>query len=81
MENSDRERYRKEKETFEASNAKPDSKKLKRSSTSKKDPDAPKRAMSAFFFYQQERRSDCKAEFPSLSHTEIIKVRSFKFRK
>ncbi|MCQ2818075.1 MAG: HMG-box domain-containing protein [archaeon] len=38
----------------------------------KKDKNAPKRAISAFFFYNQERRPILKKEKPSLSNTEII---------
>ena len=38
----------------------------------KKDKDAPKRAISAFFFYNQERRPTLKKEKPNLSNTEII---------
>ena len=38
----------------------------------KKDKDAPKRAISAFFFYNQERRPILKKEKPQLSNTEII---------
>ncbi len=39
-----------------------------------KDKNAPKRAISAFFFYQKLRRDGLKKEQPSLSHTEIVSV-------
>ena len=37
-----------------------------------KDKDAPKRAISAFFFYNQERRPTLLKEKPSLKVTEVI---------
>jgi hypothetical protein len=40
----------------------------------KRDVDAPKKPMSAFFWYQQARRSILKAEKPELSHKDTIKV-------
>jgi len=42
----------------------------------KKDKDAPKRAISAFFFYNQERREKLKKEQPNLDNKEIIKTMS-----
>ena len=38
----------------------------------KKDKNAPKRAISAFFFYQKERRESLKKEQPSLDNKQII---------
>ncbi|ESN95018.1 hypothetical protein HELRODRAFT_157726 [Helobdella robusta] len=45
-------------------------KKRKRGS---KDPNAPKRALSAFFCFSNEERAKVKAEFPSLSIGEVAK--------
>ena len=51
-------------------------KKEKRQKKAKKDKDAPKRAISAFFFYNQERRETLKKEKPELDNKEIIKTMS-----
>ena len=51
-------------------------KKEKRTKKAKKDKDAPKRAISAFFFYNQERREKLKKEQPNLDNKEIIKTMS-----
>ena len=51
-------------------------KKEKRAKKAKKDKDAPKRAISAFFFYNQERREKLKKEKPELDNKEIIKTMS-----
>jgi hypothetical protein len=40
----------------------------------KKDADAPKKPMGAFFWYQQARREPIKKEKPELGHKEVIKV-------
>jgi hypothetical protein len=40
----------------------------------KRDVDAPKKPMSAFFWYQQSRRSILKGEQPEMSHKDTIKV-------
>jgi hypothetical protein len=45
----------------------------------KRDVDAPKKPMSAFFWYQQARRSILKAEHPEVSHKDTIKVSKFYF--
>ena len=45
-------------------------KKEKRQKKAKKDKDAPKRAISAFFFYNQERRETLKKEKPELDNKE-----------
>jgi len=42
----------------------------------KKDADAPKKPMSAFFWYQQDRRNALKQEKPNLVHKEVIVVSS-----
>ena len=51
-------------------------KKERKTKKSKKDKDAPKRAISAFFFYNQERREKLKKEQPNLDNKEIIKTMS-----
>ena len=38
----------------------------------KKDANAPKKAMTAYFFYLQERRPELKKEKPDLGHLEIV---------
>jgi hypothetical protein len=40
----------------------------------KKDPNAPKKPMSAFFCFQMARRQGLKKEAPGLNHKDIIKV-------
>lgn len=50
--------------------AKEETKKQKR----KKDPNAPKKPMSAFFCFQMKRRAHLKLEAPELNHKDIIKV-------
>ncbi len=50
--------------------AKEEAKKQKR----KKDPNAPKKPMSAFFCFQMNRRAALKEEAPELNHKDIIKV-------
>lgn len=40
----------------------------------KKDPNAPKKPMSAFFCFQMARRNGLKHEAPELNHKDIIKV-------
>ena len=40
----------------------------------KRDADAPKKPMSAFFWYQQTRRNPIKQERPTLVHKEVIVV-------
>ena len=42
----------------------------------KKDKDAPKRAISAFFFYNKERRETLKKEQPNLENKQIIATMS-----
>ena len=51
-------------------------KKERKTKKAKKDKDAPKRAISAFFFYNQERREKLKKEQPKLDNKEIIKTMS-----
>jgi len=40
----------------------------------KRDADAPKKPMSAFFWYQQARRNPIKLEKPELEHKQVIVV-------
>lgn len=40
----------------------------------KKNPDAPKRAMSGFLFFSQIRRPQLKSEYPELKNTDISKL-------
>ena len=56
--------------------AKGKDKKEKKTKRAKKDKDAPKRALSAYFFYNQERREKLKKEKPNLDNKEIIKTMS-----
>ena len=51
-------------------------KKERKTKKVKKDIDAPKRAISAFFFYNKERREKLKKEKPNLDNKEIIKTMS-----
>ena len=55
-------------------------KKEKRTKKAKKDKDAPKRAITAFFFYNQERREKLKKEQPNLNIKEIIKTMSTEWK-
>ena len=48
----------------------------KKDKKAKKDKDAPKKAISAFFFYNKERRPILKKEQPNLDNKEIIKKMS-----
>ena len=61
--------------------AKGKEKKERKSKKTKKDKDAPKRAISAFFFYNQERREKLKKEQPNLDNKEIIKTMSEEWNK
>ena len=56
-------------------------KKERKTKKAKKDKDAPKRAISAFFFYNQERREKLKKEQPNLDNKEIIKTMSEEWNK
>ena len=51
-------------------------KKEKKEKKEKKDKNAPKRAISAFFFYQKERRESLKKEKPNLGNKELISTMS-----
>ena len=47
----------------------------------KKDKDAPKKGISAFFFYQKTRRESLKKEQPKLENKMIISTMSAEWRK
>ncbi len=48
---------------------------------SKKDKDAPKRPLSAYFFYIQERREALKKEKPDLDNKELIRTMGEEWNK
>ena len=48
---------------------------------SKKDKNAPKRPISAYFFYNQERRESLKKEKPTLNNKDLIRVMSEEWNK
>jgi len=50
-----------------------ESSKRKKGKKAKKDPNRPKRAMSSFMFFANDRRKDLRKEFPELKITEIGK--------
>ena len=47
----------------------------------KKDKNAPKRPISAYLFYNQERREKLKKEKPNLDNKELIKAMSEEWNK
>ncbi len=47
----------------------------------KKDKDAPKRPLSAYFFFIQERRESLKKEKPNLDNKELIKAMGEEWNK
>eukprot|EP01117_Protostelium_nocturnum_P011167 TRINITY_DN4056_c0_g1_i1.p1 TRINITY_DN4056_c0_g1~~TRINITY_DN4056_c0_g1_i1.p1 ORF type:complete len:207 (+),score=87.30 TRINITY_DN4056_c0_g1_i1:111-731(+) len=49
------------------------SKKKRKKNKEKKDPNRPKRAMSSFMFFANEKRAEVKAKYPDLKVTEIGK--------
>ena len=53
----------------------------KKKEKKEKDPNAPKRPVTAFFFYQSERRQTLKKEKPELDHKQIISVMSTEWNK
>jgi hypothetical protein len=50
--------------------------KKEKKTKAKKDKNAPKRAISAFFFYQKERRETLKKEQPDLDNKQLISTMS-----
>mmetsp|Transcript_773 Transcript_773/g.1207 ORF Transcript_773/g.1207 Transcript_773/m.1207 type:complete len:443 (+) Transcript_773:125-1453(+) len=67
----DRERYEKEKKDYDGP-----WKVISSSRTKAKDPDAPKRPMSAYLVFSNGRRADVKRNDPSLSNANISKILS-----
>lgn len=55
--------------------------KTERHKRAKKDKEAPKKNISAFFFFNKERRETLKKEQPQLSNKEIIKTMSDEWNK
>ena len=53
----------------------------KKEKKERKDKNAPKRAISAFFYYQKERRESLKEENPNLSNKELISTMSAEWNK
>jgi outer membrane biosynthesis protein TonB len=60
--------------TQPAKNKKSSSNKAK-SDKPKEDIDRPKRSWPAFFFFQNEKRSEVKKEYPGLAQKELVSVR------
>ena len=48
---------------------------------SKKDKNAPKRPISAYFFYNQERRESLKKEKPTLNNKDLIRIMGDEWNK
>ena len=71
---ADKERYNIEKERYTG----PWQVKWKRA---KKNPDAPKRPMSAFLYYSQEKRSSAKEQHPGLKNTDISRLLGHMWKK
>ncbi len=53
----------------------------KKQKRGKKDKDAPKRPISAYFFYNQERREQLKKEKPNLDNKDLIRAMSEEWNK
>jgi len=73
----DKERYQREMETYEPPSDEEEAPSKKRR---KKDPNAPKRNMSAYFIYSQEIRSTVRAENPEAGFGMIAKIISKQFK-
>ena len=71
----DKERYQLEMETYEPPSSDDEQVVATRKKKQKKDPNAPKRNMSAYFIYSQEIRPTIKVEHPSATFGETAKVR------
>merc|ERR1711971_187611 len=82
----DRERYEREMENYTPpsddsdSDSDSDSDVPKRKKRKKKDPNAPKRASSAYMFFVKENRAKVKEENPDLSFGELGKLMGEKYR-
>ena len=55
-------------------------KKRKKSARRKKDPNAPKRNMSAYFLYSISMRNQCKIDNPNATFGELAKILSEQFK-
>ncbi|KAK9717748.1 Non-histone chromosomal protein 6 [Basidiobolus ranarum] len=71
---------REEKPSKRAAKAEAPEKKTRKKRT-KKDPNAPKRALSAFMFFSQEWREKVKTENPDVSFGQIGKILGEKWNK
>lgn len=74
----DKERYQKEMETYEPPSS--DDEQIVRKKKQKKDPNAPKRNMSAYFLYSQVIRPTIKEEHPTATFGETAKVRRSSYK-
>eukprot|EP00619_Florenciella_sp_RCC1007_P007257 CAMPEP_0205904098 /NCGR_PEP_ID=MMETSP1325-20131115/515_1 /ASSEMBLY_ACC=CAM_ASM_000708 /TAXON_ID=236786 /ORGANISM="Florenciella sp., Strain RCC1007" /LENGTH=197 /DNA_ID=CAMNT_0053269827 /DNA_START=19 /DNA_END=612 /DNA_ORIENTATION=- len=73
----DKARFNKEMETYVPPEGQGKGKKQKKA----KDPNAPKRATTAYFFFLAEERPRTKAEVPGISVTELSKVVGAKWKQ
>lgn len=85
MAERDKARYQKEMKSYvpppaEAEEAEEKGKKRKRTK-GERDPNAPKRPMSAYFLYLQANRTDLKKENPDLKATEVAKEAAARWHK
>lgn len=49
-------------------------KEKKKRKRAERDPDAPKKPMSSYMFYQEENRDDFQKKYPELPYRELMKV-------
>lgn len=77
----DKERYKDEMKDYTPPIASTGPGKKKDKGSKKKDPNAPKRAMTSFFFFSNEMRSKIKKENPSMSFGELGKKIGELFRQ
>eukprot|EP00553_Chaetoceros_curvisetus_P014457 CAMPEP_0204647022 /NCGR_PEP_ID=MMETSP0718-20130828/5453_1 /ASSEMBLY_ACC=CAM_ASM_000674 /TAXON_ID=230516 /ORGANISM="Chaetoceros curvisetus" /LENGTH=192 /DNA_ID=CAMNT_0051669461 /DNA_START=78 /DNA_END=656 /DNA_ORIENTATION=- len=75
---ADKERYQREMEDYEPPS---DEEEVTSKKRKKKDPNAPKRNMSAYFIYSQEIRSTVREENPEAAFGEIAKIISRQFKQ
>lgn len=75
---ADKERYQREMEDYEPPS---DEEEVTTKKRKKKDPNAPKRNMSAYFIYSQEIRSTVREENPEAAFGEIAKIISRQFKE
>jgi hypothetical protein len=76
----DKERYQLEMETYEPPSSDDEQVVATRKKKQKKDPNAPKRNMSAYFIYSQEIRPTIKEEHPSATFGETAKLISKRYK-